>query len=169
MKGKSKSKFTPEFKLEVVLEVLKERETLAVISKRHELHPNQISDWEKQFTNAASTLFKTAHKPTLVSAEPDVALLYEQIERLQMELTALADRFFKKSCPNEPGPTRSAVVVVRWLIQPPQVVCASSASGLCTYSLTTVSPWRLTPEDLLLMRLLDEQYLLTPYYGYRKM
>jgi putative transposase len=25
------------------------------------------------------------------------------------------------------------------------------------------------PEDLLLMRLLDEQYLLTPYYGYRKM
>ncbi len=25
------------------------------------------------------------------------------------------------------------------------------------------------PEDLLLMRLLDEQYLLTPFYGYRKM
>ena len=24
-------------------------------------------------------------------------------------------------------------------------------------------------EDLLLMRLLDEQYLLTPFYGYRKM
>ena len=25
------------------------------------------------------------------------------------------------------------------------------------------------PEDLLLMRLLDEQYLSTPFYGYRKM
>lgn len=25
------------------------------------------------------------------------------------------------------------------------------------------------PEDLLLMRLLDEQYLLTPFYGHRKM
>ena len=25
------------------------------------------------------------------------------------------------------------------------------------------------PEDLLLMRLLDGQYLLTPFYGYRKM
>jgi len=44
MTGKSKRKFTAQFKLKVVLEVLKEKETLAVISKRHELHPNQIGD-----------------------------------------------------------------------------------------------------------------------------
>ena len=49
MNGKSKRKFTAQFKLKVVLEVLKEKETLAVISKPHrrtghELHPNQISD-----------------------------------------------------------------------------------------------------------------------------
>lgn len=30
-------------------------------------------------------------------------------------------------------------------------------------------PVAAAPEDLVLMRLLDEQYLLTPYYGYRKM
>ena len=63
MKGKTKRKFTAEFKLKVVLEVLKEKDTLAVISKRHELHPNQISDWKKQFMDAASTLFETANKP----------------------------------------------------------------------------------------------------------
>ena len=44
MKGKTKRKFTADFKLKVVLEVLKEKDTLAVISKRHELHPTQISD-----------------------------------------------------------------------------------------------------------------------------
>ena len=38
MKGKTKRKFTAHFKLKVVLEVLKEKDTLAVISKRHELH-----------------------------------------------------------------------------------------------------------------------------------
>ena len=38
MKGKSKRKFTADFKLKVVLEVLKEKDTLAIISKRHELH-----------------------------------------------------------------------------------------------------------------------------------
>jgi transposase-like protein len=94
MKGKTKRKFTADFKLKVVLEVLKEKDTLAVISKRHELHPNQISDWKKQFMDSASTLFEAAHKPVVASTEPDVALLYEQIGRLQMELT-----FFKKKLP----------------------------------------------------------------------
>ena len=96
MKGKTKRKFTADFKFKVVLEVLKEKDTLAVISKRHELHPNQISDWKKQFIEAAPTLFDGTHKPVPASSEPDVALLYEQIGRLQMELTAPADRFFKK-------------------------------------------------------------------------
>jgi transposase len=94
MKGKTKRKFTADFKLKVVLEVLKEKDTLAVISKRHELHPNQISDWKKHFLEAAPTLFEAAHKATAVSTEPDVTLLYEQIGRLQMELT-----FFKKKLP----------------------------------------------------------------------
>ena len=91
MKGKTKRKFTADFKLKVVLEVLKEKDTLAVISRRHELHPNQISDWKKQFMDTAPRLFEPTHKATSASAEPDVALLYEQIGRLQMELT-----FFKK-------------------------------------------------------------------------
>lgn len=91
MNGKSKRKFTAQFKLKVVLEVLKEKETLAVISKRHELHPNQISEWKKQFLEGASTIFEPAGKPVKSVQDPDTALLYEQIGRLQMELT-----FFKK-------------------------------------------------------------------------
>lgn len=91
MNGKSKRKFTAQFKLKVVLEVLKEKETLAVISKRHELHPNQISDWKKQFLEEASTIFEPTSKPVKSVQDTDTALLYEQIGRLQMELT-----FFKK-------------------------------------------------------------------------
>ena len=93
MKGKTKRKFTADFKLKVVLEVLKEKDTLAVISKRHELHPNQISDWKKQFMDTASTLFGTTHKTTSASVEPDIALLYEQIGRLQMDRGAGATHF----------------------------------------------------------------------------
>ena len=91
MKGKSKRKFTPEFKLKVVLEVLKEKDTLATISKRHELHPNQISDWKKQFLMGAASVFETSPKSSIANQEPETSLLYEQIGRLQMELT-----FFKK-------------------------------------------------------------------------
>ena len=92
MNGKSKRKFTPQFKLKVVLEVLIEKETLAVVSKRHELHPNQISDWKKQFLDGASTVFETTTKPGKSATETDNAPLYEQIGRLQMELA-----FFKKN------------------------------------------------------------------------
>jgi transposase len=92
MNGKSKRKFTPEFKLKVILEVLKEKDTLAVISKRYELHANQISDWKKQFLAGASVVFEPGDKVAKPQAqETDAALLYEQIGRLQMEIT-----FFKK-------------------------------------------------------------------------
>ena len=91
MKGKTKRKFTADFKLKVVLEVLKEKDTLATISKHYELHPNQISDWKKQFLDTAPTLFEATRKAIPASTEPDITLLYEQIGRLQMEVT-----FFKK-------------------------------------------------------------------------
>ena len=94
MKGKTKRKFSGDFKLKLVLEVLKEKDTLSVISKRHELHPNQIGEWKKQFLETAPSLFKTTAKVAPTATEPDVALLYEQIGRLQMELT-----FFKKKLP----------------------------------------------------------------------
>jgi transposase-like protein len=83
------------------LEVLKEKDTLALIIKRYELHPNQISDWKKQFIDAAPTLFEPIHKAAPASTEPDVALLYEQIGRLQVELA-----FFKKSFPMSPDQRR---------------------------------------------------------------
>lgn len=88
MKGKTKRKFTSEFKLKVVLEVLKEKDTLAAISKRHELHPNQIADWKKFFLEQARQVFdKTTQSATTADADP--APLYEQIGRLQMELSFL--------------------------------------------------------------------------------
>jgi transposase len=55
------------------------------------LHPNQITDWKKQFLQTAPSLFEATQKAAPATTEPDIALLYEQIGRLQMELT-----FFKK-------------------------------------------------------------------------
>lgn len=93
MTGKTKRKFTADFKLKVVLEVLKGKDTLASISKKYELHPNQITDWKKLFWEGATVVFEPgtkSDKPTQTQ-ESDTALLYEQIGRLQMEVN-----FFKK-------------------------------------------------------------------------
>ena len=55
----SRRKFSKEFKSKVVLESLKERETLESLAKKYELTPTQISTWRslalKNFGNVFSS------------------------------------------------------------------------------------------------------------------
>jgi transposase len=50
-------KFTSSFKLKVVLEALKERHTLAELSQKFELTPQQISTWKREFLEGAENVF----------------------------------------------------------------------------------------------------------------
>ncbi len=44
-----KRKFTAVFKAQVAIEALKERKTLAELSKQFEVHPGMISKWKQEF------------------------------------------------------------------------------------------------------------------------
>ena len=44
-------KFTAAFKAELAIEALKERESMAELSKRFEIHPNMITTWKREFWN----------------------------------------------------------------------------------------------------------------------
>lgn len=57
-KKTSRRKFTPEFKAKVAMEALQERMTLAELSKKYELHPNQITMWKKQLMEQSTAAFK---------------------------------------------------------------------------------------------------------------
>ena len=52
-------KFSAAFKAQVTLEAIKERETLAELSKRFEVHANMISKWKQEFIERSSEIFKT--------------------------------------------------------------------------------------------------------------
>lgn len=90
MKAKRK-KYTSNFKAKVAIEALKEKETLAELSKRFELHPTMIGKWKQDFLSRAGSVFE---KPT--DSEPeeqiDPDLLYAKIGRLELE-----NEFLKKS------------------------------------------------------------------------
>ncbi len=55
----TRRKFSKEFKAKVVLEALKERETLESLAKKYELQPTQISLWKTQAMSNFPALFSS--------------------------------------------------------------------------------------------------------------
>jgi len=88
MNKKDKRKFTATFKVKVAMEALKGQSIIAQIAKSYELHPNQILDWKKTLSERSEELFTTKGKKIASSLE-DNSSLYEQIGRLQMEVSFL--------------------------------------------------------------------------------
>jgi len=80
---RSRRKFTAAFKAQVAIEALKERETLAELSKRFEVHPNIISKWKQEFVARSSEIFETQLPE--VSLEAEKEKLHAMIGKLQVE------------------------------------------------------------------------------------
>ncbi|MFN2424799.1 MAG: transposase, partial [Cryomorphaceae bacterium] len=68
---KSRRKFQPAFKAKVAIEALKERESLAELAKRFEVHPNQISLWKREFMENAGKAFETGQSKKKDPGEQD--------------------------------------------------------------------------------------------------
>lgn len=83
-KRRLRRKFSAEYKVKVVIESLKERDTLAVLAKRFELHPNQITAWRREFLDRSPDLFKEVGARS-ATPEVDPEPLYAQIGRLKVE------------------------------------------------------------------------------------
>lgn len=79
----SRRKFSGEFKAQVAIEALKERESLAELSKKFEVHPNMISKWKQEFLERAGEIFET--KSPDKQAQVDIEKLYSKIGQLEME------------------------------------------------------------------------------------
>lgn len=88
---KSRRKFSPEFKSQVALEAIKERESLSELATRFDLHPNQISAWKQDFLSRAGSVFENTRGKEEPMQE-DLDRLYAKIGKLEMERD-----FLKKS------------------------------------------------------------------------
>lgn len=58
----TRRKFTKEFKTKVVLDSLKEHKTLAELSRKYKISPQQISKWKSEFLTNATEVFDKGKK-----------------------------------------------------------------------------------------------------------
>lgn len=79
----TRRKFSSDFKAKVVLEALKERETLENLAKKYELQPTQISTWKQQAVGNFSKVFGVSNNKTSKD-EVDIQSLYAQIGELKV-------------------------------------------------------------------------------------
>lgn len=92
--AKKRRRFTAKFKLEVVLEALKERQTLSEIAQKYQLHQNQVSQWKTAFLAQAADYMTHKSDRSKQQIDEEKVQLYAKIGQLQMELDFLK----KKLC-----------------------------------------------------------------------
>ena len=90
----NRRKFTSQFKKKVVLEALKERDTMSALAAKYKLHPQQIATWKSHFLSHAESLFEkdTKIKSQQQSLAQEKETLLRTIGQQKVEID-----FLKKS------------------------------------------------------------------------
>lgn len=81
-----RKQYAPALKGQIVLELLSNHYTLTELSAKHQVHPNQILKWKKQFLEAVPNIFSDRRKPDNTSQEQLIAQLYQQIGQSKVEM-----------------------------------------------------------------------------------
>jgi transposase len=78
-------RFTPQFKVEVVIEALSGQSSQAELCRRHNLSEEQLSKWKHQLLENAATLFESTNKRSNDYIE-QIAQLEQLVGRLTLAL-----------------------------------------------------------------------------------
>ena len=155
-----RKRYSADLKTRVALEAIKGQKTANEIAAEYGVHPTQIAQWKKQALEGLPEVFSPQAGKREKSEEALMASLYQQIGQLKVQV----DWLEKKS--------NHCVEAKRALIEPRHTElgiaqqCELLGLARSSYYYEPVPP---SEENLVLMRLLDEQYTRTPFYGARKM
>lgn len=81
--------FTDHFKAKIALEALRGDQTIQEIASRHQVHPNQVSQWKRQAVDGMADVFAKGGRAE-GTTEAEVKELHAKIGRLAVENDFLA-------------------------------------------------------------------------------
>ncbi|MBI3655125.1 MAG: IS3 family transposase [Acidobacteria bacterium] len=155
MQGPRKS-YNGEFKAKVALEALRGAKTVNEIASQFGVHPNQVTAWKKQALDELPQLFSDRRARVEKTEEELKVSLYEEIGRLKVELDWLKKKLgFSLDAKRQRIDSAHPELSIRQQ-------CDLLGLARASYY---YEPAPESAENLLLMRLIDEQYTRTPFYG----
>jgi transposase len=83
MRKRPRRNHSPAFKAKVALEAIRGQLTVAELAQRHDVHPNQITQWKTQLLERATEAFTTPGERA--EAPIDVKTLHAKIGELTLE------------------------------------------------------------------------------------
>jgi putative transposase len=84
--SKSRRKFSSEQKFQIVIEVLKGERQISKIAAQYQMHPNQISNWKKQFLANGANVFNSKSDDPKKELEETQEELFKKIGQQQYEI-----------------------------------------------------------------------------------
>ncbi|URD48292.1 IS3 family transposase (plasmid) [Chroococcidiopsis sp. CCNUC1] len=157
-----RKQYSSQFKAKVALEAVRGEKTVAELASQYQVHPTMINNWKRQLLEEASSLFEKGSEigKANESQQAQIDELYRQIGQLKVERDFLAIR-------SAIGVEERKTLVVT---DHPQlsIVRQCQLLGIARSSFY-YQPQAPSEEELTLLRLLDQQYLKTPFYGSRRM
>jgi transposase len=94
MTKQTRRKFSADFKAKVVLEALKDRNTIEDLSRKYELHPTQINTWKREAIANMASVFSSDRAEVSEDIEKQTEKLYAQIGQLKVENDFLKKKLF---------------------------------------------------------------------------
>ncbi|MGC1318979.1 MAG: IS3 family transposase [Pseudolabrys sp.] len=158
---RTRRRFTAEFKAKVALEAIQGHRTVAELASKHELHPTQIAAWKREAIGKLAKVFDDKGAEIQANRDAEVTKLHAKIGQLVVERGFFGQSLRSLSLDRrkamiEPDHPRLSIVRQCEL---------ASISRSSFYREPTVE----SAATLRLMRLIDEQFLETPWYGSRQM
>nr|WP_240664807.1 IS3 family transposase [Sinirhodobacter ferrireducens] len=148
------------FKARVALEAVKGERTVSELAAEYGVHPTMIHQWKRSLLEGASDIFERGGKRKAEVDEETVRDLHAKIGEL-----AVANDFLSRKLKPWIGKRRGMIEHAH-----PKLSIRAQC-GLLSISRSSFyyAPQGETEMNLALMRLIDKQFLETPFYGVRQM
>ena len=157
--AKKRRRHLAEFKFQIALEALEGSKTMSQTSSEHSLHSNVIRSWKQKLLESGPSVFARNGERKQREQEAQEAELYEQIGRLKMELE------WGKKLPASVREKRRMVDGQHATLSIRRR-CELLGLNRASFYYQAASESALNQH---LMRLIDEQFQCTPFYGWPKM